>query len=117
MTIYSLDVLLFLFGTSLLFHVTTREEHQVLHHNLTGVLCNQQEGAPSDETRGPPPTKTVESFPAKTREEPSGTLRLERSPCAANSDEATELIQEKPVTTRVEQPHEKQLGAPKQQVE
>ena len=74
---------------------------------------------PPEMKLGDPPTttKTGENFPAKTREEPSGTLRLERSPCAANSDEATELIQEKPVTTRVEQPHEKQLGAPKQQVE
>ena len=63
------------------------------------------------------PTKTGENIPEKTREEPSGTLCLERSPCAANNDEDIEVTQEKPVTTRVEQPQEKQLGAPKQQVE
>ena len=63
------------------------------------------------------PTKTGENIPAKTRKEPSGTLCLESSPCAANSEEDIEVTQEKPVTTRVEQPHEKQLGAPKQQVE
>ena len=63
-----------------------------------------------------PLTKTGENFPAKTREEPSGTLCLEKSPCATNSDEDSEVTQEKPVTTRMEQPHVKQLGAPKQQV-
>ena len=56
----------------------------------------------------PAPNKTGEDFLAKSREEPSGTLHLERSPCATNSDEVTEVTQEKPVTTRVEQPHEKQ---------
>ena len=35
-------------------------------------------------------------------------MHLERSPCATNSDEVTEVTQEKPDTTRVEQPHEKQ---------
>ena len=74
--------------------VATREEHQVLHHNSTGVLCHHKEGAPSDETRTPPPLKTGDNFPAKTREEPSDTLHVERSPCAANSDEATEVTQE-----------------------
>ena len=54
------------------------------------------------------PTKTGENIPAKTKEEPSGTLCLERSPCAANNDEDIEVTQEKPVTTRVEQPQEKQ---------
>ena len=33
------------------------------------------------------PTKTGENIPAKTREESSVTLYLERSPCAAKSDE------------------------------
>ena len=49
------------------------------------------------------PTKTGENIPAKTREEPSGTLCLERSPSAANRDEAPEVNQDEPLTTTVEQ--------------
>ena len=49
------------------------------------------------------PTKTGENIPEKTREEPSGTLCLERSPSAANRDEAPEIIQDEYLTTTVEQ--------------
>ena len=59
---------------------------------------------PEMKLRDPPTTtKTGENFPAKTREEPSGTLHLERSPSAANRDEAPEVNQDEPLTTTVEQ--------------
>ena len=94
----------------------TQLDPQVTQCILTGAECCHKEGALFDKYRGVP-IKTGEDSLVRTREEPSGTLCLERSPCATNSDEDSEVTQEKPVTTRVEQPHEKQLGAPKQQVE
>ena len=51
----------------------------------------------------PAHNKTGEDFLAKSREEPSGTLCLERSPSAANRDEAPEVIQDEHLTTTVEQ--------------
>ena len=61
---------------------------------------------PATKLGASPPTKTGEDSPAKTREEPSGTLHLKRSSCAANSDEYTKVIREEPITSRAEQPCE-----------
>lgn len=50
--------------------------------------------------------ETGEDSPAKAKEEPSGTLDLEKSPSAANRYEAPEVTQDELLTTRVEEPHE-----------
>lgn len=54
-----------------------------------------RKGARHDKDRGVP-IKTGEDSLVRTREEPSGTLRLERSPSAANRDEAPEVNQMSP---------------------
>ena len=75
---------------------------QVTQCILTGAQCCHTEGALHDKDRGVP-IKTGEDSLVRTKEEPSGTLCLERSPSAANRDEAPEVIQDEHLTTTVEQ--------------
>ena len=70
--------------------------------HLAGAQCCHKEGALCDKDRGIP-IKTGEDSLVRTKEEPSGTLHLERSPSAANRDEAPEVNQDEPLTTTVEQ--------------
>ena len=69
---------------------------------LTGAQSCHKEWAFHDKDREVP-IKTGEDSLVRTREEPSGTLHLERSPSAANRDEAPEVNQDEPLTTTVEQ--------------
>ena len=80
----------------------TRVDAQVTQCILTGAQCCHKEGALHDKDRGVP-IKIGEESLVRTREEPSGTLHLERSPSAANRDEAPEVNQDEPLTTTVEQ--------------
>ena len=66
----------------------TQLDPQVTQCILTGAQCCHKEGALCDKDRGVP-IKTGEDSLVRTREEPSGTLHLERSPSAANRDSST----------------------------
>ena len=83
----------------------TRVDPQVTQCILTEAQCCHKEEALCDKDRGIP-IKTGKDSLVRTREEPSGTLHLERSPSAANRDEAPEVNQDEPLTTTVEQTHE-----------
>ena len=75
---------------------------QVTQFIWTGAQCCHKDGAHHDKDREVP-IKTGEDSLVRTREEPSGTLHLERSPSAANRDEAPEVNQDEPLTTTAEQ--------------
>ena len=70
--------------------------------HLAGAQCCHKEGALGDKDRGIP-IKTGEDSLVRTKEEPSGTLHLERSPSTANRVEAPEVNQDEPLTTTAEQ--------------